>query len=100
MLIPKSSCPVGAKKGYIFSEACSIEISANIVLITGGAVVNVAPGSIEWDYNKRVTVYGTRTDGTTGWISEMPEMNVARATHGCTSYFENGKRVDKFICTY
>ena len=69
-----------------------------MVLITGGAVVNVAPESIEWDYNKRVTVYGKRGDGTTGWISEMPEMNIARATHGCTSYFENGKRVEKFIC--
>ena len=64
-----------------FSDACSIEIDTDRVVITGGRVSDFS--------NKTVSVYGIA-----GWITDLPPMNVARANHGCSSYLsEDANRV-------
>ena len=58
---------------YIYRDACAIPEEASLV-ITGGYYTR-----------KTVSRYSI-----TGWVEDLPELNVGRSSHGCSSYYKDG----------
>ena len=58
---------------YVYRLACAIPEEASLV-ITGGRYTE-----------RKVSRYYI-----TGWVEDLPELNVGRYVHGCSSYYKDG----------
>ena len=64
------------------SQACTIELEGSVVVTGGG----------EWgEVTSRVALYNIFTDS--GFVADLPDLNIGRQDHGCGYYYEEDTQV-------
>ena len=64
------------------SQACTIELEGSVVVTGGG----------EWgEVTSRVALYNIFTDS--GFVADLPHLNIGRQDHGCGYYYEEDTQV-------